>query len=147
MGKPSYPCFRSSVPYAQYTEISTVTTLPPCDLDFFILPQTDVPCPPRASEYKFNSIYRDITGFYKVSDIAISASFCEPFTLDLAGADKDFFKISGSGLYFTCNNAPPRLYNVSIVTKNLLLNTVGSVNFSLNNICVTTSTSTTPPPT
>jgi hypothetical protein len=146
MGRPNDPCFKKPAPYLTYAETVTTTTLSPEDIDFFILPQNNVPCPEKDSLYQFTPKYKQLSNlFTQVSTVRINVAGCEPYSLNLTGNDKDFFELSNSGLYFNYTNATARNYSVTVSANNLLGSVLSSANFSLgvNVLACSTTTGTT----
>lgn len=146
MGRPNYPCIQLPSPYSKYVDHKPKGPIDPYDIDYFILPDENIPCPPHSSTvYKLNLPIKNLSNsFLKVSDIIISSIGCEPFFIELSGIDKDYFEISDSGLYFNYAIASKKNYFVDIVTKNLFGDTVDTDRFNLyiDTICTSTSTST-----
>lgn len=113
MGRPNYPCIQLSSPYSKYVERGPEATINPYDIDYFVLPDENAPCPPyNKTIYELNLPTKTLSpSFIKVSDISISSVGCLPFYIELDDSifpikSRPLFEISGSGLYFNMYGVP-----------------------------------------
>lgn len=157
MGRPNYPCIQLSSPYSKYVERGPEAPINPYDIDYFILPDENAPCPPyNKTIYELNLPTKTLSpSFIKVSDILMPSIGCEPFYIELSGVDRQLFEISGSGLYFQgdigvdenpAENIPfypwtwipssnTRNYSINVLTKNIAGNVIGTDIFTLSINC------------